>query len=293
MIGSFLKYLNYEKRYSQHTLNAYQTDLEQFQEFLELNFPEINLVKATHRSIRTWIISLVEAQLDARTVNRKIATLRSFYKFLLKREEISIDPTTKIKVLKTSKKLPHFVNENDMTKMLDNIDFSDDLEGTRDQLILELLYGTGVRLTELLNIQDQDIDEYQHTIRVLGKRNKERVIPFPKTLLAVIHSYKNWRSSEVANREGEFLLVTDSGKQCYPMFVYRVVKKYLETIGSLDKRSPHVLRHTFATHLLNKGAELNAVKDLLGHAGLAATQVYTHNTLEKLKNVYDQAHPKA
>ena len=288
MIANFLKYLEYEKRYSRHTLISYQTDIEQLQQFIEAHFPELELITCDYRTLRSWIVSLVESKIDSRSVNRKIATLRSFYKFLNKRSEISVDPTTKLKVLKVAKKLPQFVNEEDISKIFDNIQFDNNLENKREQLILELLYGTGIRLSELINLERDDVNLNQRTIKVLGKRNKERIIPFSKYLERIIVEYNN-----VDKNPGAHYLITDNnGKQLYPMFVYRTVKKYL-AFANVDKKSPHVLRHTFATHLLNKGAELNAVKDLLGHSSLAATQVYTHNSMEKLKKAFDKAHPKA
>ena len=293
MVKSFLRYLEFEKRFSPHTVQSYQTDLHQFQKFLKVTFAEDKAESASYAMIRSWIVSLVELKMDALSVNRKIACLRSFYKFLLKQERITKDPMVKIKVLKTKKKLPHFVKENDMARLLDNLEFGSDHAGLRDQLILELLYGTGIRLTELINLKENYINLPDRTIKVLGKRNKERVIPFSNNLVSLITAYRQAKRKEVEGKNHIYLLVTDQGDQLYPMMVQRAVKKYLKNFTSVEKRSPHVLRHTYATHLLNKGAELNAVKDLLGHSSLAATQVYTHNSMEKLKKVFDQAHPKA
>lgn len=290
MIESFLKYLQYEKRFSRHTLISYKTDLNQFTGFVKDNF-QIEIKDVTHSHIRSWVVSMVEVKLSARSINRKIATLRSFYKFLLKREEISKDPTSKIKVLKTSKKLPQFVKESELDTLLDHFEFKENISGWRDKAMLEILYGTGVRLSELINLKELDIDLDNRTIKVLGKRNKERVIPFSNSLKGVIISYQKFKNEKFENQD--YLLVTNKGEQLYPEFVYRTIKKYLKSYTSVDKTSPHVLRHSFATHLLNKGADLNAVKDLLGHSSLAATQVYTHNSMEKLKKVFDQAHPKA
>lgn len=287
MIETFLKYLEYEKRYSKHTIVSYHTDLNQFQQFLSKNFPELTLSAVDYRVLRSWIVSLVDDKIENTSVNRKIAALRSFYKFLLKREYIKEDPTWKLKVLKKSKKLPQFVNEDDMVRLLDQVEFEEDFVSLRNKLILEIFYGTGIRLAELLNLKEQDINFHNQTIKVLGKRNKERIIPFSNSLKGSIKKYQG-----VKTTSSDYLLTTDSGKQLYPMLVYRIVKKYLSLVN-VDKRSPHVLRHTYATHLLNKGAELNAVKDLLGHTSLAATQVYTHNSIEKLKSVFKKAHPKA
>lgn len=292
-ISSFLKYLQYEKRYSPHTVSSYQTDLLQFNDFLEVNFPGLELVQANHSSIRSWIIQLSEQALDASSINRKIASLRSFFKYLLRQEVISDSPMQKIKVMKTKKKLPHFVNEADMNAILDRSTFDVNLDGLRQQLILELFYGTGMRLSELIELKESRINLREKTLKVLGKRNKERVIPFHDSLVSIIEKYKAARNAEVPVRDHGLLLVKDDGEKLYPMMVNRIVKKYLKIFSSVEKKSPHVLRHSYATHLLNKGAEINAVKDLLGHSSLAATQVYTHNTIEKLKKTFDQAHPKA
>jgi integrase/recombinase XerC len=288
---SFLKYLQYEKRYSPKTILAYQTDLHQFQEFLNKDFDSIPSSEANHALVRSWVVNLVESKIDAVSVNRKIACLRSYYKFLLRQEIIFKDPMSKIKILKTKKKLPHFVQEADMVRALDQIEFRKDFEGLRDQLVLELLYGTGMRLSELIGLRDLSINLNDRTLKVLGKRNKERVIPFTQSLVKLIEDYRKVRNKEV-ERKNENLLIAENGQPLYPMLVNRIVKKYLKN-SNVEKKSPHVLRHTYATHLLNKGAEINAVKDLLGHVSLAATQVYTHNSMEKLKKVFDQAHPKA
>jgi integrase/recombinase XerC len=293
MIDSFLKYLQFEKRYSPKTVLAYQADLSQFTKFIQNTFPDYQPEAADHTVVRSWIIELSEHKLDSSSINRKIACLRSFFKFLMRQEVITKDPMTKIKVLKTKKKLPHFVQEDDMIRLLDNNDFKDDHEGWRNRLILELFYGTGVRLSELISLQEAHVNLHDHTLKVLGKRNKERIIPFSNSLVTIIESYRNVRNREVEKKGYHHLLVTDSGESLYPMMVYRIVKKYLKAFTSLEKTSPHVLRHSYATHLLNKGAEINAVKDLLGHSSLAATQVYTHNSMEKLKKVFEQAHPKA
>jgi len=290
MVDSFLRYLKFEKRYSLHTLKSYQTDLRQFTGFLSENYPETPPADANYQVLRAWIVDLSEQDISPQSINRKMATLRSFYKFLMRRNAIKKDPTWKLKPLKTKKQLPSFVREGDMVRLLDNAIFENDFSGIRDKALLELLYGTGIRLNELINLRDCDVSFSESIIKVLGKRNKERIIPFSKNIGNVLGEYKAERKKTIAQNH-DYFIVTDEGKPCYPMFVYRVVKKYIKEFA--DKKSPHVLRHTFATHLLNKGADLNAVKDLLGHTSLAATQVYTHNSIEKLKSVFDQAHPKA
>ena len=295
MIDSFLKYLQFEKRVSPHTLLAYQNDLEQFASCLLNTFETPQTEVATHVMIRSWIVSLVEDNLDPSSVNRKIACLRSYYKHLLRQETIQKNPMTKIRILKSKKKLPAFVNEADMMKILDNSvqdPKRNPFDECRDKLILELFYGTGMRLSELINLKENQIDLKSRTLRVLGKRNKERVIPFSKGLVSNIEEYRVMKRKMIADTPHNNLLVTTNGTPCYPMLVYRVVKDFLKSTPT-EKKSPHVLRHTYATHLLNKGAEINAVKDLLGHSSLAATQVYTHNSIDKLKKSFDQAHPKA
>jgi len=294
MVETFLKFLQFEKRYSPHTLLSYKNDLGQFSIYLSQNFPQNAIQEVEHKIIRSWIVSLVENKITPRSVNRKIASLRSFYKFLRQRDYITNDPSRKIKILKTEKQLPSFVKEGDIIKLLDHLKFKEDFEGYRDKVLMELLYGTGMRLSEIINAKSIDINVFDHTIKVLGKRNKERLIPFSNNLAAVIDGYNAKREECFGEVSAEdYLIVTNNGKKSYPMFIYRIVRKYLEMFTSVDKKNPHVLRHTFATHLVNKGADLNAVKDLLGHASLAATQVYTHNSMEKLKKVFDQAHPKA
>jgi integrase/recombinase XerC len=292
MIDSFLKYLEYEKRLSRHTVLAYKTDLLQFSDFIAKNFPEWNPEMADYGIIRSWIISLAEVKIDARSINRKIACLRSFYKFLLRQEIIEKDPMAKIRVLKTKKQLPSFVKEGDMITLLDQTHSDGSYNSIREKLILELFYGTGIRLSELITLKEDQVDLTNQSIKVIGKRNKERIIPFAKSLVPLIKEYRTIRNKEIELKDHGYFFVTDKGNPCYPMLIYRSIKEYLKNTSS-EKQSPHVLRHTYATHLLNKGAEINAVKDLLGHSSLAATQVYTHNSMEKLKKVFDQAHPKA
>ena len=293
MIDSFLKHLQFEKRLSRNTVLAYQIDLHQLHQFLLENHSHSEISTADYTMVRSWIVNLVESGIEPASVNRKIACMRTFFKFLLAQGVIDKDPMVKINVLKTKKRLPGFVREQDMVNLLDNQFFDETFEGCRDLLILEMFYGTGIRLSELINLKEKSIDFRNRTVKVLGKRNKERVIPFPSGLVLIIEKYLAIRNREVEMKELGNLFVRANGESCYPMMIYKIVKKNLEKFPAVEKRSPHVLRHTYATHLLNKGAELNAVKDLLGHSSLAATQVYTHNSMEKLKKVFEKAHPKA
>ena len=293
MVDLFLKYISFEKRYSKHTVISYQSDLAQFTFYISEQFKLDDLNSVTQIMVRSWVLSLMDSGTSPRTVNRKIASLRSYYKFLIKRSEIEKDPTTKIRLLKTKKDLPSFADEKELVNLLDRFEFTNDFEGLRQRLIIELLYGTGIRLSELIGIKDSDINHHQSMLKVLGKRNKERIIPIASPLLSLIVQYKNQKNLVFGCNPNAPLLVNNKGDKAYPMLVYRIVNSFLTMVSSTEKKSPHALRHTFATHLLNKGADLNAVKDLLGHSSLAATQIYTHNSLEKLKSVFDQAHPKA
>lgn len=289
----FFKYLEYEKRYSPHTLTSYHTDLGQFAQYLQDTYQLTDPAEADHAIIRSWILTLVHKNLEARSVNRKIACLRSYYKFLLGQQRISANPMLRIKAPKVSKKLPAFVPEEPFNNFLDTFTFEDNFEGQRDRLILEFLYGTGMRLAELIGIAHEDVDLHAKTVRVLGKGNKARIIPLNDTLVHSIRQYLELKKSLFGNNNSERLLVTNKERPLYPKFVYRVAKKYISLVTTSEHNSPHVLRHSFATHLLNNGADLNAIKDLLGHASLAATQVYTHNSIEKLKSIFEKAHPKA
>jgi integrase/recombinase XerC len=293
MLNTFLKYLEFERRYSKHTLISYQNDLKQFSIFLENQYQFQDLLKVEHRHIRAWIVALMQEQIKPRSINRKIISLRAYYKFAISREVLNQNPTQKIKALKTSKELPQFVQEKEMDNLLNLLEFTDDFEGSRDALIMELLYGTGIRLSELIGLKYSDFNLQSKTIRVLGKGNKERIIPFHNKILSRLNSYISYKNKTFSGNGNTALIVSINENEAYPMMINRITKKYLNQVTTISKTSPHVLRHTFATHLLNKGADLNAVKDLLGHSSLAATQVYTHNSLDKLKKVFDQAHPKA
>jgi integrase/recombinase XerC len=294
MIDSFINYLEHEKRSSSHTVLAYRKDLEQAQEFVNTSFSIEELSECSHPELRAWIIDLVEQGLSPTSVNRKLATLRSFYKFLLRSKVIEKDPTYKLKSLKTPKKLPEFLQESTIESVLETGVYEQSFEGLRDRMVMEFLYLTGVRLSELTSIKWKDLDFHESQVKVLGKRQKERIIPITNGLQRNIILYKKEFEERFSKIEGnEYFIISNKGEKAYSMMIYRIVRHYLDLFAQTTKRSPHLLRHTFATHLLNKGADLNAVKDLLGHANLAATQVYTHNSMEKLKAVFEQAHPKA
>jgi integrase/recombinase XerC len=293
MIALFIRYITYEKRLSSHTCTAYENDLAQFEAFLKDQFEVLDPTEASPQMIRSWAASLVEDKLSHRSVNRKLATLRSFYTFLMKRNIHPVNPLQNIPALKTDKPLPVFVEEKAMHLLFEKIEFGTDHAGLRDKLTMELLYGTGIRLSECVNLKDGDINPYDQTIKVLGKRNKERIVPIHAPLMALIKTYQQVRNDTFPNRESNVLMCTNKGAAVYAGLVQTIVKKHLSAATSLSKKSPHVLRHTFATHLLNNGADLTSIKDLLGHSSLAATQIYTHNSIEKLKKVFEQAHPKA
>lgn len=291
----FIDYLQYEKRVSPHTVTAYERDLSQFFSFLQEKL-EINQLPDVHtEDIRAWIISLLEDEsLQAKSVNRKISAVRAFYRYKLKIKELTTNPTLSIHAPKIPKKLPQYVDVKDMEHLFSDIPFEDSFEGVRDRTILELFYATGMRLSELLNIKTQDIHLQDNTVKVLGKRNKERIIPFGNKLSELLTIYLGYLEKKfVEGTKNNYIFVTAKGEQLYPKAVYRIVRKYLDMVTTIDKRSPHVIRHTFATHMLNNGADLNAIKTILGHSSLASTQVYTHNSIEQLKSIYNQAHPRA
>jgi integrase/recombinase XerC len=290
-INSFIQYIRYEKRFSPHTVLAYENDLKQFFTFIKNLYETENPDEITHPMIRSWMVDLMEKQISTRSVNRKLTSLKTFYKFLLRNQAVKNNPLLKVISPKTSKRLPVFVDENKMELLFNSVEFGQGFEAKRDKLILEIFYSTGMRLSELIGLTDNSIDTHHNQLKVLGKRNKERIIPFTNKLNALINEYMNERQSITQSPAAFF--VTDKGKQLYPKLVYRIVTSRLGSVTTLDKKSPHVLRHTFATHMLNHGADINSVKELLGHANLSATQVYTHNTIEKLKQVYKQAHPRA
>ena len=290
---SFIKYLQFEKRYSLNTIRSYDSDLTQFFQYTADHYGHQDIHKIDHKGIRNWVISLMDSNMSARSVNRKITTLKSFFKYLMREGIVQLTPMDKILSPRQSKKLPEFVELEKMNELLDNHEFGDDFSGVRNRLIIELLYATGMRRAELIQLADRDFDLQHLTVKVLGKRNKERLVPFTSGLKQNIEKYIEVRNEFLGTTDPDYFFLTDRGSKLYEKLVYRVVKSHLELITTIEKKSPHILRHTFATHMLNRGADLNAIKELLGHANLSATQIYTHNTFEKLKQIYKQAHPRA
>ncbi len=292
-IRSFLDYLKFEKRYSAHTIISYKNDLEDFFSFLNTQFGKTALKDIHSTFIRSWLAGLKENDLMARSINRKISSLRSFFKYQLKMGELETTPMTNIIAPKTGKRLPVFVKETETKELLKSLSGStEDWKTLNAKMLLTLFYATGMRLNELIGLKDRQLDLGRSQIKVLGKGNKERIIPVSKEMVHNIKEYQRCKKKEFEKTDDVFL-VTEKGRKMYPKYAYLLVNKYLGMASTLDKKSPHVLRHTFATHLMNGGADLNAVKELLGHSSLASTQVYTHNTIEKLKNVHKKAHPKA
>jgi integrase/recombinase XerC len=289
---SFINYLKYEKRYSHLTAIAYKKDLDQFEEFFIKTVGDFNVEGINDKVARQWIVELMGGGFSARTVNKKVSALKSFYKYLLRFEVIKENNLANVILPKLRKKLPQFVEEKNLNHLLDDGFFGKDFNALRDKLIVSLLYGTGIRLSELMNLKDSDIFQTEFLIKVLGKRNKERIIPYPRSLNQLIEQYKTERTA-LFGKPVQKLLLTSKGNPVYEKFIYRVVNRNLALVTTVDKKSPHVLRHTFATHLLNRGADLNAVKEMLGHANLSATQIYTHTSLDKIQRVYKQAHPRS
>ena len=286
--NKFITYLSSEKRFSEHTIESYATDLKQFTSFLSAEFQIIDEInEISFQIIRTWIASLLEKGINPRSVNRKISTLKTYFKFLIREGELIENPMTKVVAPKSKKRLPVFIEEDQIASLLNEVEFEIGFVGQRNKLIIELFYVTGIRLSELINIKIRDVDLNNQSIKVLGKRNKERIIPLSSN---VVNDLNNFIEN---NQQNKYLFTNLDGNKLYTKLVYRLVNKYIGEISSVNKKSPHILRHTFATHMLNNGADINAIKELLGHANLSATQVYTHNTIEKLKTVYKQAHPRA
>ncbi len=291
-LEQFLDFLKYEKRYSEHTVTAYKKDLDQFILFGNEMVGDFFLVEVDHHLLRQWVISLMDQGIKAVTVKRKISTLRSLYKFLLREGLMKKNPTELVNIPRSGKKLPHFVQENEMNQLLDTSFFTNDFTGLRDKAVVSVFYGTGMRLAELKGIRMMDLNLNERLVKVLGKRNKERIIPYPLEIGEDLTNYIKERNDLFGDLNG-YLFLTEKGDQAYDKLLYRIVRKYLSLVTTMEKRSPHILRHSYATHLLNRGADLNAIKELLGHSSLAATQVYTHTSFEKLKKIYNQAHPRA
>lgn len=299
VVSRFIDYLKYEKRFSPHTVRAYQDDLAQFYVFLagtlEMEKPEPPEIASSF--IRSWLASLKEDNATAKTINRKISTLRSFFKFCIREEMLEKSPMANIGAPKIPARLPHYVEQKDISTLFNHVEFPGDWKGRTDRLLLAIFYNTGMRLSELVNLRENQVsisqNETKSSIKVLGKGNKERIIPVGVELAAMVKEYMQQKKLLPENPDTSYLLVNERGKKLYMKYVYRVVKQYLGDVTTIDKKSPHVLRHTFATHLTNNGADLYAVKELLGHSSLAATQVYTHNTIEKLKDIHKKAHPRA
>jgi integrase/recombinase XerC len=286
--NKFITYLSSEKRFSEHTIKSYTTDLKQFTSFLSSEFQIIDEInEISFQIIRTWIASLLEKGINPRSVNRKISTLKTYFKFLIREGELVENPMMKVVAPKSKKRLPVFIEEDQIASLLNEVQFEEGFVGQRNKLIIELFYVTGIRLSELINIKISDVDFNNQSIKVLGKRNKERIIPLSSNVVNDLNIFIE------NNQQNKYLFTNLEGNKLYNKLVYRLVNKYIGEISSVNKKSPHILRHTFATHMLNNGADINAIKELLGHANLSATQVYTHNTIEKLKTVYKQTHPRA
>jgi integrase/recombinase XerC len=292
-IQSFLDYLKFEKRYSVHTLTSYQTDLHDFIDFLQTRYGGVSLKEISQNNVRSWLAFQKDKGLSSKTINRKISSLKSFFKFQLRTGEIVSTPMAQVISPKIGKRLPVFVKEEDARKMMKSVNQStENWKSLNTKMLITIFYTTGMRLSELINLKEKQIDFSNSQIKVLGKGNKERIIPIGKEIAETIRNYQQLKKKEFEKTD-DVLLITEKGKKMYPKYAYLLVKQVLGDTSTLDKKSPHILRHTFATHLMNGGADLNAVKELLGHSSLASTQVYTHNTIEKLKDVYKKAHPKA
>lgn len=293
IIQPFLDYLKFEKRFSQHTLVSYQTDLVAFFDYLQLTYNGVPLEQVSHIYVRSWLASLKDDGFSAKSINRKISSLRSFFKYQMKTAGLEQTPMTKINAPKNESRLPKFIARKDVDTLFAHVQFKDNWKGKTDRLLMLILYNTGIRLSELINLKEGNIDFSNGGIKVLGKGNKERIIPISNELCRELNKYIDEKKEQSIKSENSVLLVSEKGRKLAPRSIYNTVKYYLGLVTTADKKSPHILRHSFATHLTNNGADLNAVKELLGHSSLAATQVYTHNTIEKLKSIYRQAHPKA
>lgn len=292
-IHEFLNYLTFQKRYSRHTTISYQTDLSAFFDFIVLQYSSMSLHEISASVVRSWLASLKQDKAASKTINRKISTLKSFFKYQLKTGKIEFNPMTSVSSLKISRRLPSFIEQKDIDTLFQDVEFPDTWEGKTDRLLLMIFYQTGIRLSELVNLKESQVDKSNSTIKVLGKGNKERVIPVGNELLKEIDNYVAEKKIIFKENGNTLLLVGKKGNGLYPKYVYNIVKKYLGGVSTNERKSPHILRHTFATHLTNNGADINAIKELLGHSSLASTQIYTHNSIDKLKEVHKLAHPKS
>jgi integrase/recombinase XerC len=294
MVEKFLAYLQYEKRFSPHTLSAYTVDLSQFSEYIQETHSLTSHKEVGHLHIRSWVVELMDSNVTPRSINRKLSCLKSYFKFLRSRGLVENNPMLKVVAPKVGKRLPNYVSEQSMELLKDEIPYESGLAGQRNKCMIELLYGTGIRQSELIQLKLESIDHAARAIKVLGKGNKERIIPLHPALYEILTQYINVRqSTHYVTSEKTDLFLTNKGESLYPKLVYNIVKRYLSYVTTIEQRSPHTLRHTFATHLSNNGADIKAVRDLLGHASLTATQVYTHNSIERLRQVYEQAFPRA
>ena len=290
---SFLHYLQIEKRYSAHTVRSYSNDLEQFSLFLSsLDLPD-DPEKVTSNDIRGWVVSMLENNYSSTSVHRKISCLRVYYRFLRKEGHVKSDPLEKVVLPKRKKNLPVFVEEKALDNLLDDYTFGEGFTGIRNRTVIEMLYMTGMRRAELIGLRNSDVDLHDGSVKVTGKRNKQRIIPLVRSFVQRLEEYLKVKEEIYPSGKSDWFFITDKGNKLYDKCVYNIVNGYLAMVTTIEKKSPHILRHTFATHMLNHGADLNSIKELLGHANLSATQVYTHNTFEKLKKVYKQAHPRA
>lgn len=292
-LHSFISYVSLEKNYSAHTVKAYERDIQEFTAFCAREFGTGTIDDVAYTLIRSWIVDLVDQKCSNRTINRKIASLKAYYKFLLRIGKIKVSPLAKHKALKTPKKVEVPFSEAEMQEVLLQMPFDNDFEGIRDKLIIELLYTTGIRRSELINLKLRDLDRSERTLKVLGKRNKERIVPLLPSTIALFDLFLELRTTLADIGDTEHIFLSRSGNKMYETLVYRIINRYFSKVSTKVKKSPHILRHTFATHLLNKGADLNSVKELLGHSSLASTQVYTHNSIAELKKVHLSAHPRS
>ncbi len=292
-IQIFLDYLKFQKRYSRHTIISYQNDLKDFFDFIESKYGNLSLNEITATLVRSWLADLKFNKIASKSINRKISTLKSFFKYQLRKETIVVSPMATIVSLKVSKRLPSFIGEKEIETLFKHVAFPDTWEGKTNRLLLQIFYQTGMRLSELINLKELQIDTGNSNLKVVGKGNKERIIPVNKELLNDIFIYLIDKKTKEVNVDAEYLLINEKGKKLQPKYVYNKVKEYLGYVTTNQRKSPHILRHSFATHLTNNGADINAVKELLGHSSLAATQIYTHNSIQKLKDIHKRSHPKS